>query len=85
MVDKFHDNFKLVDSQLHAMRAEYNDNPPVCAAIMNVSNKIGEALTLIDAEKNSKNISITTVAQLEDILKSCLSGYENVKQQIPKR
>lgn len=85
MVDKFHDNFKLVDRQLNAMRAEYNDNPPVCAAIMIVSNKIREALTLINAEKNSKNISITTVAQLEDILKSCLSGYENVKQQIPKR
>lgn len=83
MVDKFHDNFKLVDNQLNTMYAKYQDtNPHVCAAITDVSDKIRQALTLIDAEKNSKNISINTVAKLEQILKSCLSGYENVKQQI---
>lgn len=83
MVDKFHDNFKLVDNQLNTMYAKYQyTNPHVCAAITDVSDKIRQALTLIDAEKNSKNISINTVAKLEQILKSCLSGYENVKQQI---
>lgn len=83
MVDKFHENFRFVDNQLNSMYAKYqHTHPHVCVAITDVSKKIKEALTLIDAEKDSKNISVTTVAQLEQILKSCLSGYENVKQQI---
>ncbi|XP_062584247.1 uncharacterized protein LOC134246013 [Saccostrea cucullata] len=83
MVNKFHDNFRFVDNQLNSMFAKYQfTNPHVLPAITDVSRKIKEALVLIDAEKDSKNISVNTVAQLEQILKSCLTGYENVKQQI---